>query len=58
MKAKKSILYLSVLLFSISLASCGSQKQSNKNFYSYHSPTSILEIYVIPKRLQAAGFST
>jgi len=38
MTAKKSILYLSVILFSVSLASCGtSNKTSNKNFYSYHS---------------------
>ncbi|MEN8118738.1 MAG: NlpC/P60 family protein [Bacteroidota bacterium] len=38
MKTRKSILYLSVLLFSVSLASCGtSKKASNKNFYAAYS---------------------
>ena len=38
MKAKKTILYISLLFFSIFIASCGtSQKQSNKNFYAQYS---------------------
>ena len=38
MKAKKSILYISAIIFTVFLASCGSaQKQSNKNFYAVYS---------------------
>jgi len=37
MNVKKSILYLSIILFSVSFASCGSQRQSNKDFYAYYS---------------------
>jgi cell wall-associated NlpC family hydrolase len=38
MKTKQSLLYLFILLFSISLASCGtSQEASNKNFYAVYS---------------------
>ena len=38
MKTKKSFLYLFAIIFTISLASCGTtKKQSNKDFYSYYS---------------------